>query len=335
LADVGTGKWFFDYVADKIYFVDDPTGRQVETSVALRAFSSRANNVTVRSLIVEKYATPAQMAPIAPDSWQNPGGLNWVIEDNEVRWNHAVGIGAATGVRISRNFIHHNGATGIVGGGNSLIVENNEIAFNNYNVWFFWHWEAGGYKFVKSNGVTARNNYVHDNHGAGLWTDFDNINILTEGNRVENNEGPGIFHEISCDAVTRNNVVRNNRNWSNIFVSNSKNTEVYGNTVEGLGILGSMVDRSERTSPNCGDLVVENLWVHDNTITLIPLQGYSRMGLQQAVNDHSYFTSRNNRFDSNVYDVPDPAAAYWTWMDVVNTWSQWRGYGQDLSGSVR
>src|SRR5437870_10766905 len=29
LAQVAPGKWFFDYIADKIYFIDDPIGRKV------------------------------------------------------------------------------------------------------------------------------------------------------------------------------------------------------------------------------------------------------------------------------------------------------------------
>ena len=37
LAQGGAGKWHFAYVADKIYFADNPTGRKVEPSVAPRA----------------------------------------------------------------------------------------------------------------------------------------------------------------------------------------------------------------------------------------------------------------------------------------------------------
>jgi parallel beta-helix repeat protein len=297
----------------------------------MRAFSSRANNVTIRSVIVEKYASAPSMAPIFPDTWQNPGGTGWVTEDNEVRWNHASGISVGSGARILRNFVHHNGEIGIAGTGTSVLVEGNEIAFNNYNVWFNWQWEGGATKFVRNSGLTVRNNRVHDNHGAGLWTDHDNFNVVIEGNTIENNEGPGVFHEVSCDAVIRNNVIRNNRVWGNVYISNSRNTEVYGNTVEGHGIFGNVDNRPE-TGANCsGAFVVENLWVHDNTLTLTS----TRMGLRQQVGDQGYFTSRNNRFETNHYDVADPAGAYWMWMDGTRTWAQWRGYGQDLNGSVK
>jgi hypothetical protein len=326
LAEVVPRTWYFDYVADKIYFADDPTGRRVETSVATVAFAGGASDVRIRGLVVEKYATPPQHPAISP------GGTGWVIEDNEVRWNHAIGIGMNVGVRISRNVVHHNGELGIGGtGGARAVVEDNEIAFNNENVWYDWLWEGGGTKFVKSNGLTVRRNYSHDNHGPGLWTDIDNIDVVYDGNRVENNEGPGIFHEISCAAVIRNNVIRNNRTWANIFVSTSKNTEIHGNTVEGHGILLNMDHRGEPAAV-CGELVLENVRVYDNTVTLTS----PSMGLQQQVGDISYFTHRNNRFAANRYDVVDPAGAtYWKWMNGDRGWAQWRGYGQDLTGTVK
>ena len=55
-----------------------------------------------------------------------------------------------------------------------------------------------------------RDNHVHHNEGPGLWTDIDNIHTLYEGNLVEHNANVGIFHEISYDAVIRNNIVRDN-----------------------------------------------------------------------------------------------------------------------------
>ena len=35
-------------------------------------------------------------------------------------------------------------------------------------------------------------------------------NVLYEANRIENNTGAGIDHEISWDAIIRNNTLRNN-----------------------------------------------------------------------------------------------------------------------------
>src|ERR1700685_3736565 len=64
-ADVSPGRWFFDYQNGTVYFYDDPNGRKVEISVTATAFErwngatgSKANNVIIRGLTIEKYATP-------------------------------------------------------------------------------------------------------------------------------------------------------------------------------------------------------------------------------------------------------------------------------------
>ena len=86
LSAVGPGKWYFDYAADKIYFADDPQGRTVETSVTATAFAGYARDVTIRGLIIEKYATPSPRGAI------DGGYSGWLVENNEVRWNHHAGV---------------------------------------------------------------------------------------------------------------------------------------------------------------------------------------------------------------------------------------------------
>lgn len=66
LADVGPGTWFFDYPNATIYFYDNPAGHKVETSVAPSAFDwGPANNVTIKGLTVEKFATPILTGVVA------------------------------------------------------------------------------------------------------------------------------------------------------------------------------------------------------------------------------------------------------------------------------
>ena len=57
LADVESGKYYFDYDADRIYFADDPTGHTVETSITTWAFIDSGNDITIKYLIIEKYAS--------------------------------------------------------------------------------------------------------------------------------------------------------------------------------------------------------------------------------------------------------------------------------------
>jgi parallel beta-helix repeat protein len=328
LGEVAPGKWFFDYPADRIYFADDPTGRRVETSVAVRAFEATANNVTVSGLIVERYANQAQSGAIHSD-----GTTGWVISGNEVRWNHGVGVRVGTGAQLLRNNIHHNGQIGVGGGGTNALVEGNEIAWNNTNH-FDWAWEAGGGKWAGTTKLTVRGNFAHHNGGPGLWTDIDNLDTLYENNTVEDNAWVGIFHEISYAAVIRNNVVRRNGfahpEWiwgAGILVAASPNVEVYGNTLEanadGIGAV-----QQSRGSGKYGPYQVSNLWVHDNTIDMTV--GFT--GLVQDIGDRSYFTSRNNRFERNRYRLGS-GKAYFVWLDEERPESEWKSYAQDVQGT--
>src|SRR5579884_26552 len=140
---------------------------------------------------------------------QHPG-TNWTITNNEVRWNHGTGISIGDWTQVLGNYIHNNGQKGIGGVTMNSVVQDNEIARNNY-AGFDVGWEAGGAKFAVSSGMVVRGNNVHDNYGPGIWFDIDSINNLIENNTVTSNySGPGIQYEISYSAVIRNNTVRYN-----------------------------------------------------------------------------------------------------------------------------
>ena len=62
--DVEAGRFYFDHAGARIYFADDPTGRKVEATVAVFAFESRASNVVIRNVTIEKYASVAQKGAI-------------------------------------------------------------------------------------------------------------------------------------------------------------------------------------------------------------------------------------------------------------------------------
>src|SRR5262249_18969959 len=163
LAEVGPGDYFFDYPADKIYFYDNPIGKKVEVTVTRSAIYGSAANVTVRNLIIEKYGNSAQTGALG-DQHPGPG---WIVESNEVRYNHGLGIRIGTGGKVIGNKVHHNGQMGIGGEGDSILVERNDISYNN-NLGFDWGWSGGGTKFAHTTNLKVRCNYVHHNKGPGL-----------------------------------------------------------------------------------------------------------------------------------------------------------------------
>jgi parallel beta-helix repeat protein len=290
----------------------------------------------VRGLVVEKYAVPAQFGAIqSAVPGDGPVGRGWLIEDSEVRLNHGAGIRTGEETTIRRVFIHHNGQLGIAGpGGSGGLVEENEISDNNI-AGFRWGWEAGGAKFTETTGLVVRRNHVHDNEGPGLWTDINNYNTLYDSNVVEDNFAPGIYHEISYDAVIRGNTVTGNGfgkdAWlwgSGILVSASTDVEVYGNTVTGNadGIGGIQQDREDGPE---GPHLLSNLYVHDNTISV----ERGQTGIVEDIGDSSVFTERENRFESNTY--LDTEGNRYTWLGHRMDASGWQSEGQDVDGTWR
>jgi parallel beta-helix repeat protein len=331
ISQVGPGTWFFDYGNDTIYLGEDPVGRVVELSVLPYAFRGDADDVAIRDLVIEKYAAPAQEGAI--DSRRNvgdrDGGEDWVISGNVVRWNHGVGIASTSGALVEGNLVYENGQLGLAAKGSDVTITANEVYGNN-TAGFSSGWEAGGSKFAYTSGLLVEGNSVHDNAGPGLWTDIDNIDTVYRGNTVIDNEGIGILHEISYDAIIANNEVRGNGfgfdSWvwgAGIAVSTSVNVEVFGNIVEGNadGIVG--VDQDRFDSPaSYGPLLLENLAVHDNVV--IGNDGWT--GIGQDIGDNSVFTSRNNRFYDNVYEQ---AGKHFFWLNDPRTFEEWQAFGQN------
>ena len=331
----GPGKWYFDYAADQIFIWDDPGGRTVETSITPAAFSGYASNVTIRNLIVEKYAAPTFTSAIELRT-------GWIIEDSEVRWNHFGGIGNGPGSIARRNKVHHNGCYGFHGSGANVLVEANEIAFNGY-AGYNPFWGSGGSKWVYTDHLVVRGNFSHHNLGPGLWTDIDNIYTLYENNIAEDNERGGIFHEISYDATIRNNTLRRNGTgrdfpyWTTgagIEIVGSSNVEVYGNTLEDnwQGITGLDDHRGTGTR---GPWTLLNLFVHDNVVTSRVVDaGAGRTGIVDTAGTGAFSSSANNRYRQNFYTLGSNPE-YFIWMASDRTESQWQGTGNDTTGTFR
>ena len=339
LSEVVPGSWYFDYPNHNIYLADDPSGRLVEASVSPSAFSGPANNVNITGLTVEKYSNPAQHGAVGDQP-----GSNWIVTNNEIRWNHGCGMGLSDGSQAKLNFVHHNGQLGIGAVGKNILVEGNQVSFNNW-AGFDPTWEAGGMKASESSNLIVRGNSVHDNFGPGLWTDIDSINTLYESNIVMNNSnGAGIAHEISYAAVIRYNIVANNSlrqsSWlwgAQIMIQNSQNVQVYGNTVDVPaattgGSNGIAIIQQNRGTGAYGPYLAINNSIHNNSI--IYRGAYNGTTGQGAdYNAAALASSGNNVFDYDTYHVQNISNAYWIWQTGL-AWSGFQQVRQETHGSV-
>ena len=332
------GSWYFDHANNEVYIPTNPEGHTVELGMNQYAFYGAASNVTVSGITVEKYANQAQTGAIGGDGpgWANGLGFGWVIENCEARFNHGSGAYVGPGDKIYKTYLHHNGQQGIKAIGTNVQIIDNEISFNNQDG-FDTGVEGGGGKIMGTNNLLFQSNYVHDNLGMGLWADTNNIYTTYEDNNFVNNENGGLMHEISYNAVIKNNTfVGNSPNqlvWmesGQILIQNSPNVEVYGNnvTVPATGGNGITIVNQNRGSGAYGSYTATNDYVHNNTITYLGTTGYSGIG-----DDTSPHQSNNNTFNYNKYVLSGGGTKHWFWYyDMI--WSQMTGTAkQELNGS--
>jgi parallel beta-helix repeat protein len=270
-----------------------------------------------------------------------------VIDRNEIAYNNESGIRIGNSTQVTNNNVHHNKRLNIGGSGNNTTIASNEIAFGHYLNNYETNIEAGGTKFTGTDGLVLRNNYVHDNVGVGIHMDLNNINTVLESNRVDRNASEGIAIEISYKTTIFNNTVTNNgwtdpRNrytwlWNaGIGIHSSPNVEIYGNTVSGnyAGIVGIEQNRTEVA--NYGAHVVQNLYVHNNTVTQTNLPRTSGAvsvgsGVATDVAPYTAVFSRNNRFVGNTYYLAQNTRPF-AWVYGPKTEAEWKGYGLDAGG---
>lgn len=334
LADLKAGHFYFDYDNDKIYLADNPQGHLVEAGVSPGAFASDATGVTISNLTIEQFDAPIQRAAIQ-------GAENWTVQNNEVRLNYGVGVAVGGNSKVVGNDIHDNGQMGIGGGGgDNILVEGNEIHSNGFWSGIDVYWEGGGTKFAETNNLVVRDNYSHDNHGFGLWTDIDNINTLYEGNLVVNNDGGGINHEISYDAVIRDNTLIGNgadmkgTGWvwgSQIQLQNSQNVDVYDNRIDMSGGLNGIgLIQQDRGTGAYGERTTTNNTVHDNLLVSDSTEGAS--GANADFNEQGLLNG-GNVFSQNEYHMPD--GDHWFWgLSERDDWASFAGQDGQGAGSV-
>jgi len=291
------------------------------------AFSGAADDVVVQGFEIRDYETPTQYGSVYVS------GSRWLVEGNDISGSTGAGVsvrddqGPARSNVIRNNRLHHNHQLGIaVTGTTGTIVDGNEISFNNWLGEYNWGWEAGSSKFWETTNLMVRGNWSHHNDGPGLWADTDNVGTVYEGNVVEDNVGPGIFHEVSGSATIRNNVIRRNGFGSSawlwgggIVIAASDSIDIYGNRLEG-NFNGISLVQQDRENGH----VVADVHVWGNTLIDTGLSG-----AVTDTGDNSIF-SDGNWFDDNAYhgDVG------WAWDgDNGIGWSAWRNTGNDQNST--
>lgn len=322
------GTWYLNYSTGTAYMGDNPAGYTVEISELPYAFSGVATSVIISNLVIEKYACVAQSAAVngAQSTW-------WTIEGNEIRYNHGRGISSGNGMYIYNNNVHTNGNLGIGGSASNVFVQSNQISYNNY-AGYSYYWEAGGVKFATVQNVTLEYNYSFNNLGPGLWNDINSQYVTYNENETSGNIEAGILSEISSDITISNNYIVNDGSnpsgagiWygAGILISNSSNVSIYSNNVVNCmdGIGGILANRGD--APNGQPYLLQNVSVTGNTITQSTGIAAGIVVEGTGFND-SVYSSSNNTFINNTYDLANPSGAYFYWMGEPMPLATWATY---------
>ncbi len=302
------------------------------------AFRSAASDVTIRGIEVTGYTSGKQYAPIMNFlGGGSPSGDRWTVEDCDVHDNLYAGIYLVGENPIIRDCqIHHNRQIGVkVTDSSGGLISGSDIYSNNQFDEHSSGWEAGGSKFVRTQGLVLRNNTWRDNHGPGIWFDNENDRAVIEGNQVLDNHGIGIFWEISFQATISNNTVRGcgsrGRQWlydAGIVISSSGSSQesyIQNNNVS------SCRDGITLIQQNRGSNVTKNWTVSDNRVT--DLNDNSGGHHANAVGGASDTTTielySTTTWDRNTYD----STVRYHWNGKSGDFAWWQSFGHDLNGT--
>jgi hypothetical protein len=175
------------------------------------AFTGKAANVTIKHLTIKRFVSPAHEGVVNHDS-----GDDWTIEDNTIVNNDGAALMAGVGQVMRGNCLKDNGQYGLnacCGPIVDVVLSGNEFVGNNTDDLenkFPGCGCTGAMKFWGIDGADITDNWIHDNHGPGIWADTNNNDFLIAGNLIEGNDGSAIIYETSYNAIIRDNVIRRN-----------------------------------------------------------------------------------------------------------------------------
>jgi hypothetical protein len=177
------------------------------------AFTTKVSDVTVEFLTIQHFNSFADQGVVNHDS-----GDRWTIRGNTITANHGAGLMVGSRNTVSDNCLANNGQYGFnvyssVGGPANVVLNHNEIAGNNTDdleVKTPGCGCTGGGKLWQSVDASVTDNYVHDNHGVGLWVDGDNVGLDANGNYISGNDAEGMIYEVSYNGLIRGNTFLRN-----------------------------------------------------------------------------------------------------------------------------
>ncbi len=241
-----SGQYTYDEATNKLTIKDSPAN--VEFAAKLFAFKTAASGFKLAGLDIEYYGsctanwtktvgstTYYKGAVVVYKNTEAASGA--VIENTTISNNSSGGfaMAKADNVTITGSVLNNNGLDGIQGGSASnLVITNNDISYNNVRRWA--NSTQAGMKLTYIQQGAVVNNTFANNAANGFWCDQScGSTDLAKGwftiarNVFHDNDGKGVFYEVSHHAVIASNLAYNNGS-PGIAAFGSRNVEVWNNT---------------------------------------------------------------------------------------------------------
>jgi hypothetical protein len=258
--------------------------------------------VTIEYLMIEKYQPDDDAGAINQDSntgWtiqyntitlNVPGagvvlGTDNVLKDNCITLNGQYGFtstvnnpfkvnrltGGPYNVTVTGNEISYNDTCDFEG-----LLENPAIGWSKHNPVPVRYrnpecgtvvpdGDEGGFKLWQTDGVTIRNNYIHNNWGPGGWADTDNANTTFTGNTITNNDDPAIIEEISYNFAITDNYIADNGWIGGLGNPGFPTPAIYISESGSDTTFGGVPACPQELCPDQGSYIARSL-IQDNTI---------------------------------------------------------------------
>ncbi len=226
---VGTGTFFVDTAASRLYLGTDPAGHEVRASTLVMAMDIQSPDVTVRGVGVRGYATSIpDMGTVRVDE----PAARVTFENDVIVDNATIGLSiSSVGGQLRNLTVARNGLLGIHGHfADRLTLTAVAVADNNaedFNVAPI----AGGVKVTRAAGMTVRGSEFVRNRGNGLWCDESCYGFTVSGSHFAENDS-GLYFELSAKGLFAGNRLTDNR-LAALVVHNSSDVQIWNNAMSG------------------------------------------------------------------------------------------------------
>ncbi|MGH9083138.1 MAG: right-handed parallel beta-helix repeat-containing protein [Acidimicrobiales bacterium] len=213
---LGGGKYAQVEAGDGDTYVGAPGAVLSGRGVNLFAFTGHAMGVTITYLTVEHFGRGGDNG--TQGVVNHTSGSSWTVELDTIEHNAGAGVMLGSADILRDNCLFANTQYGFsayrTGGAvTSVTVTGNDVSGNAT-----FNWDAsrpgcgcfGGAKFWDTRGAVVTGNFVHGNHGPGLWVDTDDAGFDISHNYVARNYAEGIVYEVSYNALIAHNTLVDN-----------------------------------------------------------------------------------------------------------------------------